>query len=406
MKNILLTDVASRISRVGGEARMVEILFNGLKKNFNTYYLGFPTDYIADEGQDRIMLKKKVPLGAWARKLKLSELRVLRIAYNLVFVRRMGATGLSKAENDRIMKIAPAVIVSNSLADFPLIQNLKKQGMDFKSVYLDHGCISIAKTEGKLSKASIPLTVGAGIKGATMDEIKRKFFNSFDLNIALTKEQLDAMRKYTDKVTYIPNSTDAEIRKDPHSKRAFLHKYGLHHNDFVVLYLGRMFERQKRVSTLIRAFKLLEGKNFRLVLAGGGQSLPDYMKMAEGDSRIMFTGELSEDDVNDAYEAASVFVLPSAWEALSLVLLEASAHGLPAILSSGAYVPDIKIKSIGRIPSFKTGDTKELARLIQKVYSSQKFREAATRSSSKIAKIFTADRMVERYQKAIRSVIQ
>jgi glycosyltransferase involved in cell wall biosynthesis len=405
MTNVLIMDMASRISGVGGEARMAEMLFNGLKNDFNTYYLGFLTDYISASGDDKIILKKRLPAGAWVRKSWLSELHMMRIAYNLVFVRRMRAMGLSRKETDRIKEIAPEVIISNSLADFPLLENLRSQGLKFKSIYLDHGCISIAETKGALSNASIPLTIGSGLSGIDTQEVKRKFFRSFDLNVALTEGQFSAIKKFTDRVIYIPNSSDAPTKESATGKRGFMGRYGLKESNFVVLYLGRMFERQKKVSTLIKAFKSIKDGELRLLLAGDGTSLSRYKAQAKGDTRIIFTGALDDDEVNAAYWVSDLFVLPSAWEALSLVLLEASAHSLPAILSSGAYVSDLKVKEIGRIPCFRTGDSRSLAMLIKKIYNDVEFRKAAIRSSMAVSKTFTTDRMIKRYREAVRSVL-
>ena len=160
---ILVMDFSSRATRVGGEARVVAQLFKKLKGQFKTYYLGFETEYITSEGPDRILLKRKLPIGAGTRKLGLSELRIMRIAYNLVFVRRMKWFGLSQEENDRVRKLAPDVIISNSLSDFPYLDYLKRLGLKFKAIYVDHGSISTAMTSGYLSKESIPLTIGSGI---------------------------------------------------------------------------------------------------------------------------------------------------------------------------------------------------------------------------------------------------
>ncbi len=401
---ILIMDLASRTNKVGGEARVVAQLFKGLKKNLRTYYLGYETSYINAQGPNKIILKKTAPVGTETRKLKISELRIMRLAYNLVFVRRMKWFGVSKGENEAISKIAPDVIISNSLADFPLLNYLKGQGLKFKSIYVDHGSISTVDTAGYFSKESIPLTVGTGLAGSSVEEIKRKFFSFFDLCVALNKVQLSAMREFTPNVAYIPNSLGLAVKKNEPEKAKFKKMHNLSEDNFVVLYLGRMFERQKRISTLIEAFKKVKHREMRLLLVGSGPSLSDYLTLATDDHRIIFAGNLPEERLNSAYEVSDVFVLPSMWEGFSLVILEAAANSLPLILSKNAYTDDLKIRGIGPIPSFKPGDSDELAHLIEKMYGDKKFREKTIAASVAITKEFTEKKMLKRYKDAIDSI--
>jgi glycosyltransferase involved in cell wall biosynthesis len=404
MKKIIIMDLASRTTKVGGEARVVQNLFEGLSKNFKTYYLGFPTSYISAEGDNKIILKRKLPVGAWARRFGLSDINILRTAYNLVFIRRMKHMGLSKPEMEKLRNIAPDVIISNSVADFPLLENLKAQGIEFKAVYIDHGSISTIVETGASSKESIPLTVGSGLSGADIGEIKNKFFSFFDLCVALNKRQYKAMKRFTSRITYIPNGLDVPVRKDRKSLERFRSRYSLPGTVFTILYLGRMFERQKRVSTLIDAFKSVKSRDTCLLLAGEGPSLHDYIMQARGDERIVFTGPLHDHQINDAYEASDVFVLPSAWEGFSLVILEAAAHGIPMILSNDAYIDDLKTGKIGNIPSFDTGNAKALAALMVRLRKNAVLRKKAAASSIAISREFTRKKMLKGYADAINHI--
>ncbi len=405
MKRILLVDLSSRTTKVGGEARVVAELFEGLQKPFRTYYLGFNTHYIDEQGSNKILLKKTLPVDAKTRKMRISELKVARIAYNIIFIRRRKWFGLHPDENNKVMEYAPNVVVSNSIADFPLLLYFKRK-MNFKVVYVDHGSISTTALLGYFAKESIPLTVGSGIHGLSPESIRRKFFDFFDLNIALNKKQYEAIKKLTNKVAYIPNGIEVEVKKGGDDSRRFRERYGIGKNDFVILYLGRMFERQKRVSTLIDAFKMTKNPRLKLVLAGSGPSLAEYIETASGDSRIIFTHELQENQINAVYESADVFVLPSMWEGFSIVTLEAAAHKLPMILSDNAYIEDLKLKSIGPIPSFRTGDATGLHKLLEKIASDAKFRARAAASSAAIAKEFTPEKMVSKYKDAINRLTQ
>jgi len=103
-----------------------------------------------------------------------------------------------------------------------------------------------------LSKNSLPFTLGTGMLGLSINNMKRRFFNFFDANVALNVEQEEVIKKYTQKVAYIPDGV-AKPKRDEKAIKRFKERYSLD-DKFVILYVGRMFERQKNVSTLIKAF--------------------------------------------------------------------------------------------------------------------------------------------------------
>ena len=122
---------------------------------------------------------------------------------------------------------------------------------------------------------------------------------------------------------------DIKSDKNAIKERRLRERYGIDVNDFVVLYIGRMFDRQKNVSTLIRAFKGIKEKNLKLLLVGDGPSLDSYKRLAEGDGRIIFAGSVKDAETSSIYNISSLFVLPSFWEGFSLTVLEAASHSLP-----------------------------------------------------------------------------
>jgi len=103
-----------------------------------------------------------------------------------------------------------------------------------------------------------------------------------------------------------------------------------------ILFVGRMDEHYKGQMELIDAMALLRERfpDLRLRFVGGGESLGRWR--AEVERRqladtVEFTGEVSADDLAAAYDAASVFAMPSGNEGFGLVYAEAMAHGLPCI---------------------------------------------------------------------------
>lgn len=108
---------------------------------------------------------------------------------------------------------------------------------------------------------------------------------------------------------------------------------GLAPDEFIVLMAGRLTP-QKSPHLLIEALHLLQQQHLprriRLLIAGEGpesQSLKTLATQLPDPSAVSFLGWRS--DLDRLLKTADLFVLPSAWEGLPNVLLEAQASGLP-----------------------------------------------------------------------------
>jgi len=402
---VVIVDLGSRLNKVGGQARIAAILYKGLKKFFDTYYVGYETEYLKHD-KNTIMFERGRVLSLSLRKSRLSEIGLLRFGYNLLIVRNMLSVGIDKEKLlQKMRSINPDVIIANSVQDIVLIKYLKRKGLEFKTVYIDHNSISTSIKSGYFSKEAMPLTIGSGLTAYNVEDAKKKFFNFFDANVALNHMQFNSIGGLTGKVTLILNGVDFKIAKNMSVLNRLRSRYGLEGNSFVILYLGRLFERQKNVSTLIRAFKKLSNENFRLLIAGEGPSLRDYVELAKEDKRIAFTGGLEDAYIPYMYKLADLFVLVSFWEGFSLTVLEAAANSLPIILSKNAYSVDLKGKDIGRILSVDAQDTQDLVDTILLIYKSRKARDYAVRVSKNIAKMFNENEMISKYRNLILKIV-
>ncbi|MFH1867238.1 MAG: glycosyltransferase family 4 protein [Patescibacteria group bacterium] len=133
----------------------------------------------------------------------------------------------------------------------------------------------------------------------------------------------------------------AEIFKTGPKPKELRTRLGLSDADQVVLFVGGLDKAHffKGVSTLLRAAQTLSVANFKLVIVGGGELLIFYRHQAEQlglSNKVIFTGQVSEEELSEYYRLADIFVLPSInqAEAFGLVILEAMASGLPVIASN------------------------------------------------------------------------
>lgn len=116
----------------------------------------------------------------------------------------------------------------------------------------------------------------------------------------------------------------------------------------VLLYVGRI-AREKNMTTLMQAVSGAFRRDPQLVfwLVGDGPAREETAKLARdlgiGD-RVRFVGFVPRDEVDAYYAAADLFVFASMTETQGLVVSEAMAHGLPAVVvvggGAGAAVRD------------------------------------------------------------------
>ncbi len=104
----------------------------------------------------------------------------------------------------------------------------------------------------------------------------------------------------------------------------------------VIIFVGRLVSR-KRLDDLLIAFRLVK-KRLRgeasLIIIGEGpyrKHLEKFSKALKIDRDVVFTGKVSEEEIPLYYAASDLFVLPSRYEGLGLVVLEAFASGKPVV---------------------------------------------------------------------------
>ncbi len=106
---------------------------------------------------------------------------------------------------------------------------------------------------------------------------------------------------------------------------------------FVIGHVGR-FNKQKNHTFLVEVFNKIKkesNKEVKLALVGIGpleDSIKEQAKKLGVYSDIIFLGQ--RDDVNELMSAFDLFILPSLYEGLPLVGVEAQASGLRCVLSS------------------------------------------------------------------------
>jgi glycosyltransferase involved in cell wall biosynthesis len=151
--------------------------------------------------------------------------------------------------------------------------------------------------------------------------------------VVQTEREGAKIRRYGGAACRIPNAVDTEFFKPGPARR--------NGSEPVILCVGRLHDAQKRLSDVLRALARLPDR-WRLQIAGSGpdrdmfERLSDELGIGE---RVTYLGFVSDSTkLRELYRGASVLALPSAYEGLPMVLLEAMSCATPVV---GSDIPAI-----------------------------------------------------------------
>lgn len=147
------------------------------------------------------------------------------------------------------------------------------------------------------------------------------------------------MNTYGRKTVFIPNGVNRPVIREP---KLIKEKFELD-KDGYILFLGRLVP-EKGISYLIEAFKQIETDK-KLVIAGGSSDTDEFLcelkKLAKDDERIIFTGFVQGQLLEELYSNAYVYALPSDLEGMPLSLLEAMSYGNCCVVSDIAECAEV-----------------------------------------------------------------
>ena len=200
------------------------------------------------------------------------------------------------------------------------------------------------------------------------------------------------MDTYGRETRFIPNGVN---RPEIKSAELIHEKYGLT-KDSYILFLGRLVP-EKGIRYLIEAFKQVKTDK-KLVIAGGSSDTDEFAKelkeMAKGDDRILFTGFVQGQALEELYNNAYVYTLPSDMEGMPLSLLEAMSYGNCCLVSDIAECAEV-VEDKALI--FEKSNVDDLREKLQKACDEVDMVEGMKRQASDfICSKYNWDEVVER----------
>ena len=210
------------------------------------------------------------------------------------------------------------------------------------------------------------------------------------------------------KAVLINNGVEPSVEVSDMQKKSLRERFELGNDNFVIGFVGRLFDEYKRVSDLITAFASIIDTHptARLLIIGDGPDKEKLIKLAERlniTSKIIFAGYQS--DTRPFYSIMNLFVLPSLNESFGLVLVEAMFAKIPVIASRVGGIPYIvKEKSTGLL--FTPKDVEGLSsHLLYMIENSSKAVDMGRQGYEVAMKEFSADRYVKDVDRFYQSLI-
>jgi len=107
----------------------------------------------------------------------------------------------------------------------------------------------------------------------------------------------------------------------------------------IVLFVGRIYP-VKGLPTLVEAWAKVRPSGWKLRIVGPDEAghraeVESQIRKAKVEVDFEFAGPLQGEALREAYESASLFILPSYTENFGMAIAEAMAHSLPVVTTTG-----------------------------------------------------------------------
>lgn len=175
------------------------------------------------------------------------------------------------------------------------------------------------------------------------------------------------------------------------------------------LFVGRLM-REKGIFELVEAFgDVVQRTQCELVIVGEGdpseeQELRDRIRLLGLESHVTMKGYLAGPALSNAYQTASIFVLPSWSEGFATVLAEAMDAGLPIITTHIRGAADHLVAGENAL-FVEPRDVKGLASTLTRLFQEQDLRTRMAAANRERLRIFDLELVASEYLQVLQSVV-
>lgn len=243
-----------------------------------------------------------------------------------------------------------------------------------------------------------------------LKNLLKKYTKKSFYTIVPTEKTLNKMLEYKLRSNYkiIPTGIELEqflIRDNIEEKISLLRqKHGIVEEDFCYLYLGRI-SKEKNIKVLLESYLKLQKDNIVFIIVGKGLVLDELKGMvnkSNSKNKVIFTGEVSWEEVKYYYHMADCFLNASESETQGLTYIEALASGLPILVKNDEAIKDLIIDNENGLIF---NDEEELLSKMDMIYNDKNLRnilkENAIKSVEKYSKECYTNSVLKLYETLI-----
>ncbi len=172
-------------------------------------------------------------------------------------------------------------------------------------------------------------------------DIEKEGMRAADKIIAVSNYTKDMIIKHygisPNKVEVVHNAVEQEVNIRKDSK--------IEHQDKIVLFLGRLTLQKGPDYFIEAAHRVLQIlPNTKFIIAGSGEM---YRRMVDRAAELgmgknmLFTGHLTGEDIDRAYQMADLYVMPSVSEPFGITPLESLKNNTPVLISKQSGVSEV-----------------------------------------------------------------
>jgi glycosyltransferase involved in cell wall biosynthesis len=178
-----------------------------------------------------------------------------------------------------------------------------------------------------------------------------------------------------------------------------------------IVYAGRLVQRQKRALDVVAIARILSARGipFEMVVMGDGD-LRSTMERSGQDlilsRKLWFTGAQPNASVLEFLKDCDIFLMPSAFEGLSVAMLEAMSRGLvPVVSDIRSGVPDVIVPGENGLV-VPVGEISAFADRLEWLWKNPAdLHRLGAAAAATVKTNFTVDQMVDRYVELFRQMV-
>ncbi len=230
--------------------------------------------------------------------------------------------------------------------------------------------------------------------------------------IAPTRKVEDTLHAYgvTAPISVIPTGIRLEQHKrrlPPRERAEKRQELGIGEDEKVLLNIGRL-GTEKNLDELVRffAFAAKERKELKFLIVGDGPAREGLQKLTQSleiQDRVIFTGMVPPEQVQNYYQLGDVFVSASTSETQGLTYIEAAANGLPLLCRQDPCLQDVLIPGEN---GYDYTDEQQFCEALDAILSDPQWRVEAGHHSEQIAAAFGKDVFGDSMEEVYKSVLE